>query len=257
MKKIIATKSNDAKTLILELDHPPGNSFHIELLEGLSHWLSNTENDPTIHSIIITGHGKLFSVGGDIYQMKENLDKNTPSAFIDKIVPIIHKIILQITDHNLPIIAAINGSAAGGGLSLAMACDHRLSTSKAKFGMAFGKIGLTPDSGSSLLFPLRFGQSMSLRGISMGKIFSADQLLDKGAIDAIFEEAKLIDEAKKIAAEYAEMDRVVVSNTKKLINKTLVQILRDQLNDEFDCIKESTLKPAFANRLNKFLNSGK
>jgi 2-(1,2-epoxy-1,2-dihydrophenyl)acetyl-CoA isomerase len=253
MKSIIAEKDMQNAALILELDEPPGNSFTVNLLEGLSYWLTTANNDPSIRSIILTGRGNVFSVGGDIHQMKAGITKNDPTSYVDTVVPLINQVIIQIVEHNLPIIAAINGSAAGGGLSLALACDHILAVENAKLAMAFGKLALTPDSGSSVVFPMYFGIPNSILGISTGKIFSPHEI--KSSISVISDPSLLLEEARKISFEYKKMDRWAVAKTKMLIKKSLVELLKIQLENEHKLITKSCEHAEFGIRLDQLISS--
>ncbi|MHA2252737.1 MAG: enoyl-CoA hydratase/isomerase family protein [Candidatus Kariarchaeaceae archaeon] len=249
MKTIIATKHTEFNTIQLELNNPPANTFTVDLLNDLSYWLLAAGKDPMLKSIILTGKGLFFSLGGDLHEMQKGVDNNEPSWYVENIVPLINKVILEIVNHELPIISAINGSAAGGGLSLALAADHRLCVENAKLAMAFGNLALTPDSGSSVFFPLRFGYTSSLLGISTGKIYLSQDVRELGIFDEITDEDQLIEKALEIASTYKDTDNWVVAKTKRLLNKQLIAVLSDQLETEFKLINEACKKPAFAHQL--------
>jgi enoyl-CoA hydratase/carnithine racemase len=113
MSEIVATKDYDNKVLVIEMKGKY-NSFTDKLLSPLENWLDHAIIDKQLHSIILTGSGSIVSVGGDLNEMKNEISLGNPDGYVDKIVPKINSVIKKILTHPLPIIAAINGSAAGG-----------------------------------------------------------------------------------------------------------------------------------------------
>jgi enoyl-CoA hydratase/carnithine racemase len=246
MKKVERTRYDESGALLIRLNESPGNQFTQELLVELYDILHSLEEDDELYSIIITGSDKIFSVGGDILGMYDAIKKNKPADYVKQILPLVHKVILKIIRHKLPIIAAINGSAAGGGLSLALSCDYRICVNNAKLSMAFGKVALTPDSGSSVLFQERFNQALALDGTSKGKIFSPEQAFDYGAVNMIVDNKDLIDQSLAIAAEYLNVSRWVTSKTKYLVNKTISEKLEKQFEFEYNTILDACRQPEFS-----------
>lgn len=256
MEYIQIEKNIEYRVAIIHLksESNRGNSFKIEFLNELLQKLGELEIDDRFNSVIITGNGKIFSVGGDVKEMVAKVRDGYRDAYVSEIVPVISKIVKKIVSYALPVIMRIDGAAAGGGLSLALSGDHIICIDNTKLAMAFGIIALTPDSGASVIFPHRFGHSEALLGISTGKIYSPEEAKEFGAIDVV---ARDTDELREIAMsyaiEYAKMDRDTIIDTKKLLNTELILKLEKQLPIEFEAIVNASKRDSFVNRINAFL----
>jgi 2-(1,2-epoxy-1,2-dihydrophenyl)acetyl-CoA isomerase len=249
MNSIIATKDYDNSVLILEMNERI-NSFTEELLSTLEMWLDEAVVDTQLKSIIIMGRESIFSVGGDFKKMKEELDKGTPEAYMEKIVPKINSIIKKIATHPLIIVAAINGSAAGGGLSLALSCDYTIAVPDAKFAFAFSSVNLTPDSGSIISFLRSFGYSKSLSALLKSEVMTAKEAYDLGAINHLSEPNKLRKDAIQFAKSIQSVNRDIISVTKSLLNSSLIDTIDNKLKIEFDEILKASKMVSYAERLN-------
>ncbi|MHA2097748.1 MAG: enoyl-CoA hydratase/isomerase family protein [Candidatus Kariarchaeaceae archaeon] len=254
MAEILATKDNDRRVLLLEMNNR-ANSFTKELLTTLETWLDKAALDTQLHSIILTGRGSIFSVGGDIKQMKIDLDQGRPEAYIERIVPIINSIIKKMITHPLMIIAAVNGSAAGAGLSLALFCDHIIAVPDAKLAFAFSSLDLTPDSGSIISFVRSFGYTKTVSGLLTSKTMTGQEAYDLGAINQLSDSKSLIGKAKHFAAKLQSVSRETITHTKALLNSSLTESIDAILKIEYDAIYTASKKPAFAKRLNNMLSA--
>lgn len=248
MSGIVATKDYDTGILLLELNSKI-NSFTVDLLTDLEMWLDHAEIDKQLHSIIITGGGKIFSVGGDIKEMKLDLVKGKPENYIERVVPKINSIIKKIISHPLIVIAAVNGSAAGGGLSLALSCDYVIAVPEAKFAFAFSSLDLTPDSGSTLSFVRSFGYSRALSAILTSEIMTAEEAYNLGAISSLCNFSDLINKATNFAASFQSVSRETISQTKSLLVSSTKAILDEQLKNEYNSIHSAIKSPHFAEKL--------
>lgn len=252
MKEIVATKDYDRGVLLLEMNSK-ANSFTEELLTTLEMWLNHAVIDKQLHSIILTGKDRIFSVGGDIKQMKIDLESGKPEAYIERIVPKINSIIKKIITHPLIVIAAVNGSAAGGGLSLALSCDHVIAIPEAKFAFAFSSLDLTPDSGSTLSFVRSFGYSRALSATLTSEIMTAKEAYDLGAISQLSDSQSLLPEAIEFATKMHSVSKDIISKTKSLLNSSITQILDTQLKMEYDSIYLASKSSNFSKKLDIML----
>jgi 2-(1,2-epoxy-1,2-dihydrophenyl)acetyl-CoA isomerase len=249
---------NKVAIIHMKSESNKGNSFKIKFLNELLQKLGELERDERFNSIIITGNGHVFAVGGDVKDMATKVREGFRDAYVAEIVPVINKIVKKIVSYALPVIMRIDGAAAGGGLSLALCGDHIICIEKTKLAMAFGVIALTPDSGSSVIFPHRFGYSEALFGISTGKVYTPEEAMEFGAIGKIARNMEELEEiAMSYAIKYAEMDRDTIIDTKKLLNTDLILKLKSQLRNEFESIVNASKRDSFVNRLNGFLNKMK
>jgi len=238
VNKIIVKKILEYKTVIIELNEPSGNQFSVELLNHLKQIIISLKDDESINSVILTGNERIFSVGGDIFTMKKYIENKEYTRYIEEIVPLINEIIMMIVTHPLPFISLINGSIAGGGIGLAFICDHKVAKPNVKISVSFSSIALTPDSSTSVILPNIFGYSRSLMLIGSNKITLTDELYTMNKLDAIGENS--LELALKIAMNYKDADRWIVSNAKRLFNIQLIATLENNLKIEYDTIKEAS-----------------
>lgn len=147
--------------------------------------------------IVLTGEGRAFCAGGDVEYMSSLQKAGDVNAF-RKLLDAGRDVILQIVTMPQPVIAFVNGVAAGAGCNLALACDYRIALPEAKFGQAFVKIGLVPDWGGTWLLPRLVGRSRALEIMTTGRMVGAEEALQIGMVDRIGDDA--IELAKTLAA---------------------------------------------------------
>ena len=147
--------------------------------------------------VVITGAGRAFCAGGDVEFMSSLQSGGDVDSF-RKLLDAGRDVILQIQSMTQPVIAAINGVAAGAGCNLALACDYRIASADAKLGQAFVKIGLVPDWGGTWLLPRLVGRSRALEIMMTGRMVPAAEALEIGMIDRIGDDA--IELARTLAA---------------------------------------------------------
>jgi 2-(1,2-epoxy-1,2-dihydrophenyl)acetyl-CoA isomerase len=210
---------------ILTLDRPEKyHSFVKEMALDLQIKLDEFKNDENIRCILITGSGKAFCAGQDL---SEAIDENGPG--LKKIVekhynPIIRK----IRNIEKPIIAAVNGVAAGAGASIALCCDIVVAKKSAVFVQAFSKIGLIPDSAATFFLPRLIGLMMTADPIS------ADDAFNIGMIYKVYDDNDFENEVLKLAEKLSQMPTKGLGLTKKLLNLSLTSDLDSQLNEELN-----------------------
>ncbi len=251
MATIVATKQD--RILLLEFNSKT-NSYTMEFLKELEFWLDAAQNDAKLGAIILTSKSKLFSVGGDVGEMYRELKSNNPSGYVDKVVPVVNRIILKMLTHPLPIIAALNGAVAGGGISLVFASDHRVVMNDSKIAFAFGNLALTPDSGTSIILQNFFSRSFLLQCFTQGKIIRVDEM-SASLFDRISgSREELIEQAIVIAVEYTKRDKWVNAKTKKLLNQNLIDLFEKSSSLEFETISMACKREQFKVKLEEFVN---
>ena len=204
------------------------NSFVREMALGVQKKLDDCRSDETIRCILITGAGKAFSAGQDL---KEATDPKGPA--IEEIVrkhynPIIRK----IREIEKPVIAAVNGVAAGAGANIALACDLVVASRSASFIQAFSKIGLIPDSGGTYFLPRLIGLPKATALMMTGETISAKKAETLGMIYSVYDDAEFESKSLELAKSIAAMPTKGLGNIKKLLNQSLHNSLDDQLNLE-------------------------
>lgn len=217
------------QVLILRLERPEKfNSFIREMAFELQTALDEAATDSNIRAIYITGSGKAFCAGQDLV---EATDPNGPE--LSRIVsehynPIIHR----IRRIEKPVVAAVNGVAAGAGANIALACDVVVAAESASFIQAFSKIGLIPDSGGTYTLPRLIGFQKASALMMLGDKVSATEAERLGMIYRVIPDAEFADMSFGIAKTLASMPTRALGLTKRALNRSMVNDLHQQLDLE-------------------------
>jgi 2-(1,2-epoxy-1,2-dihydrophenyl)acetyl-CoA isomerase len=240
--------------LVLKLNRPDKfNSFNREMALLLISELDKAEKDPSVRAIVLIGEGKAFCAGQDL---AEAMDANGPG--IKRIVEEHYNpIILRIRNIEKPIIAAVNGVAAGAGANIALACDIVYAAKSASFIQAFSKIGLIPDSGGTYTLPRLVGLNLASALMITGDKLSAEDAMKFGMVYKTFEDAELAEKSLASATVIADMPTKAIGLTKRLLNKTYMNTLTDQLNIEKDVQVESATSYDYNEGVKAFLEKRK
>jgi len=201
------------------------NAFNRDLQTDFAAALKEAR-DPEVRAVIITGAGRGFCVGQDLEEAQADGDaySRLGSYYIPNIT--------ALRALEKPVIAAVNGAAAGAGLSLAVACDIRIASSKAKFVPAWINIGLVPDAGGSYFVPRIIGYARALEWFATGRHMTADEALAVGLVIEVVEPDALLDRATELARRFAAMPPRAVAMTKRALEASERSTLAEQLQRE-------------------------
>ena len=223
--------SLQGNTLTLSLNNPQkANAFNQKMIEELQDALQNAEKDENIRCILITGAGSSFSAGQDISEMEQV--QKTEISYQEHLRETYNPLILQIREIEKPIIAAINGTVAGAGLGIALACDLRIASEDARFTVGFNGIGLVPDSGVSLLLPALIGLARATEATFSNIPIPARDALAWGMVNRLVPAEDLLPTAQQIATMLAMGPVKTFGATKKAFNRAILPNLRDVLEYE-------------------------
>ena len=204
------------------------NSFNAVMAKALLHHLNASEQDPACRCIVLTGNGKAFCAGQDL---AEAIDPEGPG--IDTIVKAHYNpIILKIRQLKKPVIAWVNGVAAGAGANIALACDIVVVSSLASFIQAFSKIGLIPDSGGTFTLPRLLGMQRASALMMTGDKVSATEAVAWGLAYKCIEAHELELQGLILAHKIAAMPTAALVATKQLLNESWNNTLENQLEAE-------------------------
>jgi 2-(1,2-epoxy-1,2-dihydrophenyl)acetyl-CoA isomerase len=204
------------------------NSFVRELALAVQSALQEAESRPDVRCVVLTGQGKAFCAGQDL---AEAIDPNGPP--LQKIVSEHYNpIIRQIRNLNKPVVAAVNGVAAGAGANMALACDVVLAAESASFIQAFSKIGLIPDSGGTYFLPRLVGFGKALAMAMLGDKVSARDAEAMGMIYKAIPDADFEATVQRTAATLANMPTYGLALTKQAYNRGMTHTLDEQLQVE-------------------------
>ncbi len=248
------TSEQKNNVLIIKLNRPDKfNSFNREMAFELHNALDNAENNENIRTIVLTGTGKAFCAGQDL---AEAIDPNGPG--IAKIVDEHYNpIILRLRSIEKPIIAAVNGVAAGAGANIALACDIVTATFSASFIQAFSKIGLIPDSGGTFFLPRLIGFQKASALMMLGDKVAATEAQQMGMIYKVFSDETFMDDVLKLAETLSNMPTKAIGFTKRLLNQSLTNDLNAQLHQEGYLQVEAANTSDYKEGVNAFLEKRK
>ena len=218
--------------LTLTLNRPDClNAFNDEMSFELQKALKDAEKDSKVRCIVLTGAGRGFSAGQDLRSRSVASNGTLPhlgESIRKRYSPIINK----LRTMEKPVIAMVNGVAAGAGASLAFACDLRIASSSAKFIQAFVKVGLIPDSGACWLLPrlVGFGRAMELA--LLGDILPAETALQWGLVNQVVADDQLLETTQALAKQVAQGPTQAIGLIKRAMNKAMTVDLDEYLEYE-------------------------
>lgn len=184
-------------------------------------------------AIVITGAGCAFCAGGDIREMQKIAEREgNVSAFFDEPLRLLNECIVLIRQTPLPVIAAVNGFASGGGCNFALACDVVIAAESAKFNQAFIKIGLIPDCGGTFILPRLIGWRRATELLMTGEVTTAPRALEMGMINAVVPDDELMSQAMAMAQQLAQAPTAAIGQIKKLLDASAVSNYEAQLDSE-------------------------
>jgi 2-(1,2-epoxy-1,2-dihydrophenyl)acetyl-CoA isomerase len=211
------------------------NAWNQQFGEDLRKAILEDAADPSVRAVMITGAGRGFSSGADLKDMLEQAASGAPAPDVGTMLrERYHPIITGIRELPKPVVAAVNGPAVGIGCSLALACDLIWAAESAVFGLAFVNIGLVPDGGSTFLVPAAAGKARALEMALLGDPVPAQQALDWGLVNRVVPDGKLLEDARELTRRLASGPTLSYANSKRALNKSVLGIMKEQLELEAD-----------------------
>ena len=240
--------SRDGAVLTITLNRPDKlNAFNADLHKGLASALREARADD-IRAVVVTGAGRGFCVGQDLTEFRE-----APDDIADRLRMSYHPNILAIRSLEKPVIAAVNGPAAGAGLSLACACDLRIAADSATFIPAFITIGLVPDSGGSFFIHRLLGYARAFEWMTSGRQLTAARAHAWGLVNEVVDDDELPARVAEVAATYASLPTRGVAMTKRLFDGAGPRTLEEQLEVEAQLQSAATKTEDFREGVAAFL----
>ena len=230
------------------------NSFNREMALLLQSILEDCEYNNEVRSIVITGNGKAFCAGQDL---KEVTSSELNPGFKKILEEHYNPIITRIKSINKPIIAAVNGVAAGAGANIALSCDLVVASNKASFIQAFSKIGLIPDSGGTFFLPRLIGFQKASALMMLGDKVTAEEAEELGMIFKVISSESFNEEVEKLAVKLANMPTKALGLIKELLNKSITNTLEQQLELEGKLQIEAALSEDYTEGVNAFMEKRK
>jgi 2-(1,2-epoxy-1,2-dihydrophenyl)acetyl-CoA isomerase len=232
----------DAEIGTLTLDRPDSfNAMSPEMIAELSLAFSWLADRAPLRALIVTGAGKAFCAGGDVTWFRKGVESeeiDLPSE-VRRGAEALHVAIVDLRRIPYPVIAAVNGPAAGAGFSLALACDFRIASESAFFACAYGRIGASPDGGMTYFLPRVLGPSRALEMLLEDPNLSAAEALEEGLVREVVAAEGLIDAARAKAEKLAAKAPHYVRMSKLLCGVSIENSLTEHLQLERHGIADS------------------
>lgn len=245
---------NKGGVRVLTMNRPEVfNSFNREMALSLQNELDKAEQDDTVRAIVITGNGKAFCAGQDLGEAMDPDGPELRTIVSEHYNPLI----IRIREIEKPIIAAVNGVAAGAGANIALACDITIAKESASFIQAFSKIGLIPDSGGTFFLPRIIGFQKAAALMMSGDKISAKDADEMNMIYRCVSDDSFEEEVEKFSQTLALMPTRGLGLTKKALNVSLTNDLHKQLAVEEELQTEAGQTYDFREGVNAFLEKRK
>jgi 2-(1,2-epoxy-1,2-dihydrophenyl)acetyl-CoA isomerase len=240
--------SREGAVLTITLNRPDVlNAFNAEMHQGLAAALKEARG-PDVRAVVITGAGRGFCVGQDLTEFRE-----APGDIGPRLRETYHPNVLAIRALEKPVIAAVNGAAAGAGMSFACACDLRIAADSASFVPAFINIGLVPDSGGSYFVTRILGPARAFEWLASGRKLTATEAHAWGLVSEVVKADALPARAAEVAAQLAALPTRGIGMTKRLIDHALNATLEQQLEREAELQTAATQTEDFREGVAAFL----
>jgi len=214
------------------------NALSNDLSVALNEALGRLAEDASVRVVVITGGGRAFCAGGDLGL----IGKGRASGATQELEPLLRsgmQAVLKIRTMPQPVIAAVNGPAAGAGMNIALAADIRIATEEATFGQNFAKVGLFPDYGGTYFLPQLVGPAKAAELFYTGEMIDAKTALDLGIVNRIVPASQLEAEVKQLAQKIADGPPVAIHAVKKSLfgseKKKLMEALEHEVQEQMRC----------------------
>ncbi len=203
----------DGELAIVTIEHPPANAISRAVIAGITQAITEAEADESCRALILTGAGpKFFAAGADISEFGSEGGDNIASG---------QAFTLAMERSRLPIIAAVNGIAFGGGCELILACDVRIASRTARFGQPEIKLGIIPGWGGTQRLPRLIGRAAAMELLLTGEPIDASRALQLGLVSRVVEPDELMQVAREVAGRYAGQAPLALAATKRAVAEGL------------------------------------
>jgi 2-(1,2-epoxy-1,2-dihydrophenyl)acetyl-CoA isomerase len=206
------------------------NALDAQLARELHDAIIASSEDEAVRVVVLTGTGRAFCAGGDVKGFCDTID--TIGAHVKRLTTEIHSAVSRMIRMPKPVISAVNGVAAGGGMSLALAGDLILATASARFTMAYTQIGASPDGSSTFTLPRLVGVKRALELTLLNPVLSAQEAKEWGIVNRVYPDDAFQAEVQTIATQLAQGPTLAYGRTKALLYSSTSETLETQMEYE-------------------------
>ncbi len=213
----VILETRDGAVLTITMNRPDKlNALNVDLTMALIDAFHRAASDPSIRAISLTGAGRAFCAGGDLALIADARRRNAGHE-LDSLLRGGSQLALAICDTPAPVLAAVNGPAAGAGMNIALACDIRIAAESASFGQNFAKVGLFPDFGGTYFLPRLVGPARAAEMFYTGDMISAADAERIGVVNRVVPQDRLAEETRALAAKLAAAPPIAARAVKKVL----------------------------------------
>ncbi|HUJ32723.1 MAG TPA: enoyl-CoA hydratase [Candidatus Acidoferrum sp.] len=228
----VVLEERQGSVMVLRLNRPQKlNALNPEMGRALVHAMLRAADDKTVRAVVLTGSGRAFCAGGDLDLLRD-VRKRNASRELEGLLISGKELCLAISTMTKPVIAAVNGPAAGGGMNIALACDMRVASDQAKFAESFANIGLYPDFGGTYFLPRIVGLALAAELFYTAEVLTAEDALRLGIVNRVFPAAEFEGEVRKLAESLAAMPPIALRDVKRTILADDRHTLEGRLDEE-------------------------
>ncbi len=227
------------------------NAMNLDLMRGLADAFQKAK-DPSVRVVVLKGEGRAFCAGGDVKYFKSLIDHK--EVLSEELPEVLHEAIESIRNLEKPVLALVQGHAAGAGAPLALACDLIMAREDAVISFAYARIAMSPDGSSTFYLPRHLGLKKATELFMLCPTLKAKEAYDLGLVNWVVPKEKFREEAAKITTQLAKGPTKSFAHTKKLLNATFTNSLKEQLDLEKDLIVKATQTKDFKEGVTAFLD---
>lgn len=248
--------------VLIEVDGPIGtltlnrpdklNALIGTMREDIVDGLDRLGNDAAVRTVLLTGAGRAFCAGADIHYLAELRERGDVEEFM-RLVEGGRRVITAIVEMPKPVIAVINGPAAGGGANMALACDLRIASDRASIGQTFNRIGLHPDWGGTYFLPRLVGTARAAELFFLAEMVNAEDAARLGLVNRVVPHEQLMEEALNLARKLAMKPELALRLSKAAIRRSLESDLTEMLEYEETAQRACFLSPDSGEGVQAFL----
>ena len=250
----------DGGVATLTLNRPQAlNALNREMNEALIRCVTQVEHERSVRCVVIRGAGDNFMAGGDVKLFHSWIDKEPHErrAAIERFIHEMHPVMISLRRMPKPVLASVQGAAAGFGVSLMAGCDLALAADDAVFTLAYTNLGASPDGGSTYALPRMVGMKRAMEIALLSERFDAATAQAYGLLNRVVPAAELEAETARLAARLAAGPTQAYANTKALLNRSLRSSFEEQLQAELEAFGECVTTADFAEGVRAFVEKRK
>jgi 2-(1,2-epoxy-1,2-dihydrophenyl)acetyl-CoA isomerase len=234
------------------------NAFNIAMGRDLCKVANHCAAETSIRAVVLTGKGRAFCAGGDVKDMNRHLQEvGRADLFLRELTVHLHSFVSEIVRMPKPVLAAVNGTAAGAGMSMSLACDLGIAVEGCRFVMAYTNIGLVPDGSATYFLSRLVGYRKAMEIVYLNRPMDSEEALKLGLVNQVFPAEIFEEEVASLAARLAVGPTATYGRAKNLVRLGLTESLESQMENERQGISMSALSEEFQEGIAAFVGKRK